>query len=89
MGTVIRFPTRVPPGMVSPVNLGPVGSDPLLELMRRHGIELTRQNYTNMGEIEWTAEHEANLPAELRDWDALEAEHDANLPPVCDTDYPR
>jgi hypothetical protein len=43
----------------------------VLATMQRHGIPLTRENYidlaTNMGEIEWTAEHEADLPPELCD----------------------
>ena len=71
MGTVTRFPTRIPPGMVSPCKpASHVAADPLLATMQRHGIPLTRENYidlaTNMGEIEWTAEHEADLPPELR-----------------------
>jgi hypothetical protein len=43
--------------------------DPIIRRMKKAGIELTAENYrdiaTNMGETEWTPEHEASLPAEL------------------------
>ena len=50
MGEVITFPLQ----------------DALCRAMRRFGIKLTRENYvdaaTNCGELDWTAEHDANLP---------------------------
>jgi hypothetical protein len=63
MGDVLRFPTRLPPSMVSPVV--PAGycdiPDPFLELMKRNGIPLTRENYINLATlggnpdtVEWT-----------------------------------
>jgi len=70
MGDVIRFPPRLrllPPGIVSAI--APHGhSAPcsLVAQMRKLGIPLTRENYvaiaTNDGELEWGAEHDANLP---------------------------
>ena len=58
MGQVIRFPGTWYP-------------DPLVEWMKKLGIALTRENYvaiaTNDGELEWTAEHDACLPPEVRD----------------------
>jgi hypothetical protein len=46
-------------------------TDRLLRRMKELGIPLTRQNYidlaTNLGELEWTCEHDANLPAGLID----------------------
>jgi hypothetical protein len=70
MAKVVRFPTKLPAGMVSP--RVPAGHcvDPWLEWMRRKGIPLTRENYiataTAGGTTPWTDEHEANLPDELR-----------------------
>jgi hypothetical protein len=70
MAKVIRFPTKLPAGMVSPRVPAAHCADPWLEWMRRNGIPLTRENYiataTAGGTIPWTAEHEANLPPELR-----------------------
>lgn len=79
MSKVIKFPTRLPPGMVSPVvPPGHCGEDTFVTWMRKQGIPITRRNYidlaTNFGDpdtVEWTAEHEADLPDELRDWDAF------------------
>ena len=44
----------------------------LLGLMKERGVPVTRENYLHLaffGEIPdpWTAEHEADLPAELQD----------------------
>lgn len=52
------------------------GDDDVVRLMRKHGIPITRENYLHiafMGEIPdpWTDEHEADLPAAIR-----------NLPPT-------
>ena len=70
MATILHFPTRIPPGMVSPCKpASHCAPDPLLETMRRHEIELTRENYIEMataGGAEWISEHEADLPPELR-----------------------
>jgi hypothetical protein len=71
MGTVVRFPTKLPPGMVSPrVPAGNRAPDGLLEMMKREGVPLTRKNYIDMatagGTVEWSAEHEAEPPEELR-----------------------
>jgi hypothetical protein len=58
--------------------------DPLIALMRRDGIPVTRQNYIDMAYagIElpdpWPAELEAELPAELQDWSQFER---PKLPP--------
>jgi hypothetical protein len=47
-------------------------ADSLLRVMKRDGIPLTRQNYIEMNWPEkpeqWTAEHEADLPEQFRDW---------------------
>jgi len=67
---LITAGTRIPPGMVSPCKpASHVIEDPLITLMRRHGIPLTRENYIELacaGGAEWTSEHEADLPPELR-----------------------
>jgi hypothetical protein len=58
MGNVIRFPgTWIP--------------DPIIERMKRAGIELTAENYREIAtagdpDFEWTAEHDACLPFEIR-----------------------
>jgi hypothetical protein len=71
MGTVTRLPTRIPPGMVSPCKpASHVAVHPLLAMMRRHGIPLTRENYIELacaGGAEWSLESEIDLPPELRD----------------------
>jgi len=72
-------------GLVSPVVPPGYCAEPdgTIEALRRAGIPVTRENYidrvTNFGELEWTAEHEAMLPPELQNWDALEAEYQAEL----------
>jgi hypothetical protein len=45
MSNVVRFPTRIPPGMVSPRVPAGHCADPWLDWMRRNGIPLTRANY--------------------------------------------
>jgi hypothetical protein len=47
--------------------------DPVIELTRKAGIPITREEYiytAYMGQPpeEWTAELEAELPEELQDW---------------------
>jgi hypothetical protein len=59
--------------------------NPVLDFMRRHGMPETREVYLafaypgNMPEP-WTAEHEMQLPEELRDPDAVGR---ANAGPAC------
>jgi hypothetical protein len=77
MSNVVRFPTRIPPGMVSPVVApGHCAPDAFVEWMRKRGIPVTRENYirlaTDEGTVPWTAEHEADLPPELRQDTAAE-----------------
>ena len=48
-----------------------IASDPIVKLMKRYQIPVTRENYLNlayMGEVpvELSAEQEADLPAELQ-----------------------
>jgi len=47
----------------------PIGSDVLLEQMKREGIPLTREDYLARANLEepLSAEHEANLPAVFRE----------------------
>jgi hypothetical protein len=49
------------------------GTDFVVESMRHRGIPLTRENYLRIAypsglPKEWTAEHEARLPEEIRKW---------------------
>jgi hypothetical protein len=72
MGDVIRFPPRLrllPPGGIVSAIVPPgyrAAPCPLVAQMRKLGIPLTRENYiaiaTNDGELDWGAEHDANLP---------------------------
>lgn len=49
------------------------GEHPIITSMKRHGIEPTRANAIRLlhgrdvPEIEWTGEHEFDLPPELRE----------------------
>jgi hypothetical protein len=52
---------------------------PMLQLMRRYGIPLTRGNYVTIAymgdppsEADWSAEDEAQLPGALQDWQQFE-----------------
>jgi hypothetical protein len=47
--------------------------DPIIDMMHAHGIPITREAYIELAYMgappsEWTAENEADLPAELQDW---------------------
>ena len=56
--------------MASALQIGT--NDPLVAMMKRDGIPVTRQNYLQMayptGLPEWSAELEAEMPPELQDW---------------------
>jgi hypothetical protein len=52
-----------------------IGSHPILSMMVRAGLPLTRDNYVDIANAgrpdeAWTAEHEANLPSIFRDAEA-------------------
>jgi hypothetical protein len=59
-------------------------SDDFIDMMKRAGIPVTRQNYIEAawGEQrpDWTAEHEMQLPEELQDWSLFEVK-DGELVP--------
>lgn len=48
--------------------------DAIVRAMESAGMEVDREGYiamaTDNGDFPWTAEQEANLPEELRDWEA-------------------
>jgi hypothetical protein len=64
----------------------------LVAWMRKEGIPVTRRNYidlaTNFGDpnvVEWSAEHEAELPDKLQNWDEFHRKSEAETvsrPPV-------
>jgi hypothetical protein len=48
-----------------------MATDPLLEFMKKNGIEITRENYLDLAYGQerpdpWTPEYEAELPRELQ-----------------------
>lgn len=49
-----------------------LSDDPLVPLMKKAGVEVTRQNYIDLAYGQdippWTEEQEADLPLELQDW---------------------
>jgi hypothetical protein len=69
LGNVIRFPVKLPPGMVSPVvPPGHCAPDGFVEWMRKRGIPVTRENYIRLAVDEGTvpSSYEQELPEELR-----------------------
>jgi hypothetical protein len=64
------------PGRIPQILDRPAAPDLILERMRRLGMTIDRENYIwcNWGADppEWTAELEAELPEELRDWSQFE-----------------
>jgi len=51
-------------------------TDPIIELMNKHSIPVTRENYIEQAWPEvpspWLPEHEAELPEQLQDWAVFE-----------------
>jgi hypothetical protein len=62
--------------IVTGENLRASLDDPVVALMKKCNIPITRQNYLDLaycGQLpEWGAELESNLPAELQDWSQFE-----------------